>query len=269
MDAPDRSLPSLDDLGRDLLEVRPWRRALSLAAPFLLAGLFFLLGAGGHWLGALACAMAISFLTYGSVSHDLVHRTLRLPLSLNEWLLCTMELLTFRSGHAYRVTHLHHHARFPAHDDLEATVARLPLWRALLEGFTLQPRLWLFALRKPGAHRAWVIGEGAAIAALLLLAACAFPWTPLPAIYAGLMIAGSWVYPVATVIIPHHAAGQDPLTQTRLFRGRVLSLIALEHLYHLEHHLYPQVPHHNWPRLARRLDPYFARLGLRPIKVLF
>jgi fatty acid desaturase len=30
----------------------------------------------------------------------------------------------------------------------------------------------------------------------------------------------------------------------------VLSLLALEHLYHLEHHLHPQVPHHHWPELG-------------------
>ena len=75
--------------------------------------------------------------------------------------------------------------------------------------------------------------------------------------------------PFATAYVVHDANGDGALRQTRLFRGRVLSLLAIEHLYHLEHHLYPQVPHHNWPRLARRLDPYFARLGLEPIKLLF
>ena len=83
------------------------------------------------------------------------------------------------------------------------------------------------------------------------------------------MVAGSWIYPFVTAYVVHDAAGRDDLTRTRLFRGRLLSLLALEHLYHLEHHLYPQVPHHNWPRLARRLDPYFARLGLQPVTFLF
>ena len=83
------------------------------------------------------------------------------------------------------------------------------------------------------------------------------------------MIAGSWIFPIVTVLIPHNAHGEHEWTQTRLFRGRVLSLLAFEHLYHLEHHLYPQVPHHNWPELAHRLDPHFAQLGLRPIKLLF
>ena len=65
------------------------------------------------------------------------------------------------------------------------------------------------------------------------------------------------------------ATARSELTRTRLFRGAVLSVLAVEHLYHLEHHLYPQVPHHNWPRLARRLDPYFVQHGLKPIKLLF
>jgi beta-carotene hydroxylase len=59
------------------------------------------------------------------------------------------------------------------------------------------------------------------------------------------------------------------LTQTRLFRGKVASIIAMEHLYHLEHHLYPAVPHHNWPKLARRLDPYFKDAGVDPVVLGF
>jgi beta-carotene hydroxylase len=59
------------------------------------------------------------------------------------------------------------------------------------------------------------------------------------------------------------------LQQTRVFRGKVASLIAFEHLYHLEHHLYPSVPHQNWPTLARRLDPYLLRAGITPIKFWF
>ena len=264
-----RELPSLDELGRDLLRVAGWRKVVSLAVPFLLFAAFFMLAARGHWWLALACPVAISFLTYGSVSHDLVHRTLGLPRVWNEILLCAMELMAVRSGHAYRLSHLHHHARFPADDDIESAAARLPLPRALLEGFTVQWRLWYIAVRETGPHQAWVAGEGMAIAAMVLGAIGLLPWTMAPAIYVGLMVAGSWIFPITTVIIPHDAHGDGPLRQTRLFRGKVLSILAFEHLYHLEHHLYPQVPHQNWPVLARRLDPHFERAGLKPIKLLF
>jgi beta-carotene hydroxylase len=264
-----RDLPNLDELGRDLLRVPTWRRALSLTVPFLLMIAFFPLAVHGHWVLALACPVVLSFLTYGSVSHDLVHRTLGLPRWLNEALLCAMELIAVRSGHAYRWSHLHHHARFPEEDDIEAAAARLPLSRALLEGFTLQWRLWYLAVRQPGPHHAWVLGEGISLAVILVGALASLPWTMLPALYGGLMIAGSWIFPIITVLIPHDARGDGLLGQTRLFRGRVLSLLALEHLYHLEHHLYPQVPHHNWPVLAQRLDPHFERAGVKPVILLF
>ena len=46
-------------------------------------------------------------------------------------------------------------------------------------------------------------------------------------------------------------------------------MLALGHLYHLEHHLYPAVPHQNWPELARRLDPHLRRAGVRPVRLWF
>lgn len=265
--APD--LPSLEELGLDLLRVPLWRRVLSLGMPFVLVIAFFPLAACGWWLPALACPVLLSFFTYGSISHDLVHRTLALPRWLNEFLLSAIELIAIRSGHAYRLSHLHHHAHFPDESDVETASACMLLPGALLDGITVQWRLWFWAVAQPSRQRGWIVGEGIAIALVLLATLVSLAWTPLPAIYVALMIAGSWTIPIITVLIPHDPQGATALTQTRLFRGKVLSVIALEHLYHLEHHLFPRVPHHNWPALARRLDPHFARLGLRPIKLLF
>lgn len=261
-------MPTLDALGRDLTHVSAWRRALALLTPFVLTALFFVFAARGWWIAALACPVLLSFLTYGSISHDLVHRNLGLPRWLNETLLTAIELLAFRSGHAYRVVHLHHHAHFPAKDDLEGSAAGMSWWRALLEGPALQFRLWMFAMRRGGPHRKWALLEATASTLMLIGAAALIPVTPLPAIYAALMIMGSWVFPFITAYIPHDPRGESELTQTKLFRGRVLSVVALEHLYHLEHHLYPQVPHQNWPELARRLDPHFAAQGLRAIRLI-
>lgn len=262
-------LPSLDTLGRDLLVLPRWRSTLSLSLPFLLVACFFVLANDGLWIAALACPVVLSFITYGSISHDLVHRTLSLPRWLNEPLLCAIELVALRSGHAYRFTHLHHHARFPAEDDIEARAARMSLIGALLDGMTLQPRLWFFAIRAAKRERGWMVSEGIAVIVLVCGSIALIPITPLPAIYCALMIAGSWIFPLVTVFIPHNAAAATELRQTRLFRGKVLSIVAAGHLYHLEHHLYPQVPHHYWPRLARRLDPHFARLGVEPVMLLF
>jgi beta-carotene hydroxylase len=264
-----KDLPLFDVLGRDLLVIHPVRRARSLVMPFALVIAFFVLAEYGRWAEAIASAMLLTFLTYGSISHDLVHRTLRLPPAVNEGFLCAIELLSLRSGHAYRLVHLHHHAQFPATDDLEGAAAGMTWWRALLDGVTLQPRLWAFAFRRGGRDRLWIGGEVFVVVVVLVASIVAARWTIAPALFAALMIAGSWLFPFITSFIPHDPKGETALTQTRLFRGRVLSLVALEHLYHLEHHLYPQVPHHNWPELGRRLDPYFARAGLRPVRIFF
>lgn len=263
------NLPTLDELGRDLLHVSRLAIFISLVFPFILTLGFFIFSLLGWWLMALLCPVLISFFTYASVSHDLVHRTLGLPKALNEMLLCAIELLVLRSGHAYRASHFHHHAKFPADDDLEGAASRMPFFRALLDGFTLQFRIWRHAMRLGKADRLWICREGIAILVLLSLSLVAIPWTMLPAIYCGLVIAGSWVYPIMTSWIPHDASGTSELTQTRLFRGQVIRYLAIEHLYHLEHHLYPQVPHHRWPDLAKRLDPHFQKLGIPAIKIWF
>jgi len=258
-------VPSLDELGRDLLRVSRARKAICLAFPFLVTALFFVFAARGWWIPAILCTMVLSFITYGSVSHDLVHRNLDLPSWINEPLLAAIELLAFRSGHAYRWTHLHHHARFPSDDDIEGAAAAMPWWRALLDGVTLQPRLWAAALRHRGPHRPWALFEAAAI--LVMLAAAIR--VPALGVYALLVIAGSWIFPFITSYLVHDPHGADELSQTRLFRGRMFSLVAFEHLYHLEHHLFPQVPHQRWPELARRLDPFFESHGVRAVRFLF
>jgi len=61
--------------------------------------------------------------------------------------------------------------------------------------------------------------------------------------------------------------GYGEWTQTRTLRGRIIPAVFLELTYHLEHHLYPQVPSHNLPELARRLDPYLSAAGVRPVAV--
>ena len=94
-----------------------------------------------------------------------------------------------------------------------------------------------------------------------------WPATPGVLVYATMVVAGSWVYPLLTVYLPHHGYGEEPLRQTRTLRGRIVPAVFLELTYHLEHHLYPQVPSHHLPELARRLDPYLARAGVRPVVV--
>jgi beta-carotene hydroxylase len=107
--------------------------------------------------------------------------------------------------------------------------------------------------------------EGLSCVAILILAVCACSRTLVPLVYVVLVVAGSWTFPVITSYLPHNPKGPDELTRTRRFRGKVAAVLFRQHLYHLEHHLYPKVPHHHWATLARRLDPFLDRAGVKPI----
>lgn len=149
-------------------------------------------------------------------------------------------------------------------DDIEADASRMTLRRALFEGVIFQLRTYLWALRRPQARRNWIIAEGIAVLVMLIAAVSASPWTIIPLVYVALMIAGSWIIPLITSYLPHNSEAADEIHQTRFYRGLIFRVFALDHLYHLEHHLYPIVPHQNWPRLARRLDPWLESVGLKP-----
>ena len=108
------AVPPLRVLGADLVRLSRSRRLASVILPFACAGAYFGCAFAGWWPAAVPALVALSFFTYPSTSHDLVHRSLGMSGRTNEVLLCVVELLALRSGHAYRAVHLHHHARFPA-----------------------------------------------------------------------------------------------------------------------------------------------------------
>jgi beta-carotene hydroxylase len=90
-------------------------------------------------------------------------------------------------------------------------------------------------------------------------------FSPIFLIYVSMMVMGSWITPLVTSYLPHVPDEATELFQTRAFRGVMTSVLAVEHLYRLEHHLYPSVPHTNWPALAKRLDPYLHKAGVKPV----
>lgn len=256
-------LPSLRELGDDLLRVSPLRRVITLALPFICMGGYAVFAWLGWWPLAVLSVMALCFITYGSSSHDLVHRTLGLSPKFNDFMLSLIELLSLRSGTAYRLSHLQHHRSLLASDDIEGSVAHGSLMKAILCGPTMQIQLWRWAWAKHKPMRPRLLIEAIGVMAIVAAGVMATRWSIAPAVYVALVVAGSWIFPLITVYIPHDVAGGTELTQTRRFRGLLVRLIAFDHLYHIEHHLYPAVPHHHWKTLADRLDPHFERAGVK------
>jgi beta-carotene hydroxylase len=247
--------PSLNELGSDLTHTTAAQVIIALSLPFLAIASYFLFAFAGAWIAALLSVIFLSFITYGSTTHDLVHANLGLPKRVNDGFLFLIEMLCLRSGTAYRATHLHHHKNFPHADDVEAAAAG-NLKQSLLGAPLLQLRLWLWAWQRCENKRVFLAVEAAWIVFFICTALLWAPHNSILLIYAVLVIGATWIFPVVTVYIPHDPKGSDYLTQTRRFRGRFFSVIAFDHLYHLEHHMYPVVPRHHWKELAQRLDPF-------------
>jgi beta-carotene hydroxylase len=262
-------IPAIDSLGNDLLATPPGQRRLALARPFLGVAVYGL-AAYAHLWWLTPFLVFLIFVAVVTVTHDVVHGSLGLSRRQTEWALFATGAVLLESGHAYRATHLRHHLVFPAPNDPEGDPARLSLIRAIFCGPLFLPRLWCwaYAQTKPGAaQRRWLIVEAAWALNVIVGGVCLLPLTPALLLYASLAIVGSWVYPLLTVHLPHRHYGETPLTQTHTLRGWIIPALFLELTYHLEHHLYPEVPSHNLPELSRRLDGTLRAAGVRPRRV--
>lgn len=258
-------LPTLDELGRDLLVTTPRQRWVALLRPFIgliaygIAAYFDL-----WWITPII--VFLIFVAVVTVTHDVVHGTIGLTKRQTEWALFLMGAVLMESGHAYRTTHHQHHAHFPQDDDPEGYPAKLNLLGAMLYGPVFLVRLWWWAFQRHRGRRnqrVWLLIEAALPLSVVVAGILLWDSTPYVLLYAVLAIVGSWVYPLLTVYLPHKDFGDTPLTQTHTLRGRVIPAIFLELTYHLEHHLYPQVPSHHLAELARRLDPFFQQAGVK------
>ncbi len=263
-------LPTLNDLGTDLLTTTPRQRWIALVRPFIGVIAYALAVYFGLWWLTPIIVFLI-FVAVVTVTHDVVHGTLGLTRRQTDWALFAMGVVLLESGHAYRTTHHRHHSIFPGDDDPEGYPAKMSLFGALIYGPVFLCRLWIWAFQRNHGiftQQLWLLIEG--VIPILAIFGGIVLWNVIPAvlIYVVMAIVGSWIYPLLTVYLPHKDYGDTPLTQTHTLRGHLIPALFLELTYHLEHHLYPQVPSHHLAELARRLDPFFEQVGVKPWKVI-
>lgn len=237
-----------------------------IVRPFVIAGAAVALGATGHVLLALLLLPAL-FATALCCVHCAVHRSLGLPPRANEALITLASMLVFESGHAMAVTHIHHHEADPDAEDPEAYIETLPLWRLVLESPRYRYRLWAWAARRgfprPGPaflEAAWNVGSVGLAVAVIGTA----PW--LSALIAGAH-AGNAVFVVAAARGPHTNYGRAIDSPYVKVRGRITPWFLAGHAWHVEHHLYPEVPLPGLRRLVPVLDPMLDRLGAHEVRV--
>lgn len=257
--------PTLNELGRDLLSIHPIQPVISLTLLWLSLMLYFVSATQSLWLISILAIMIFSFYTYPSVSHDLVHQTWGLNSTFNFALLSVIEGLAFRSGTAYRLSHLHHHQRFPHRDDIEGRAAFSNPIGALLQGPGYIPSLWWWSWQTKPAFKKLLLIELIWIGSFLSFCLISLHWTPVFAFYAFLNICGVWLFPLFLSYIQHVPEGKNELFQTRVYRGLFFSGVFLRQNYHLAHHLYPGISHYNWTKLGKRLEPFYRKYGVKPI----
>src|SRR5260370_79803 len=131
--------PTLRELGLDLLRINSFQRMTCLFMPFACVFVYAIFASHRLWPLAILTLMYLSFVTYGSISHDLVHRTLGLPRPVNEFFLTFIELLAFRSGHAYRLVPLHHHPPFPPYHHIQGAAGPIAFFRTHLPSMIFPP----------------------------------------------------------------------------------------------------------------------------------
>jgi beta-carotene hydroxylase len=262
----DRRIPRLEELGADLLVTTPRQRRIALARPLIGVGVYAVAASLGLWWLTPVIVFLI-FVAVVTVTHDVVHGSLGLRRRQTDWALFLMGAVLLGSGHAYRTTHIQHHRLFPSDDDPEGYPAKISLLGAVLYGPVFLYRLWWWAYcRNKGrpVQRLWLLAEASLPFSAVIGGILLWKTTPAVLVYAVLVIVGGWVFPLLTVHLPHKNYGDTPLTQTHTLRGRIIPALFLELTYHLEHHLYPQVPSHHLAELARRLDPFFQEVGVEP-----
>ena len=246
-------VPSVNELGDDLLTTNRRQLAIALLRPGVAIACYVWAALNGRWFVAVSLVPVV-FVSDVVVVHDLMHRSLRLSRRANSILLGALAMLMLDSGHALAATHQAHHRLYPSREDPEAFLAGWPLWRVLAAGPTYRYRLWRWAWRHQPRERRTIAFEivlQMVIVATAVVVAAVGILTPL-SVYVAVATVGSWLFPVVSVTAVHDPFGPTELQQSKTLHGRVTPRLLLGMGHHLEHHLWPMVPAHHLGETARR-----------------
>lgn len=244
----------------------PWRdlrrlcwhevvRELLIWSPWLLLSWVFAswaLTTWGWWVAALACSF-VFFLTGLRLIHDVFHHNLGLPRWVDDAVMATMSALMLGSMHAVQYNHLRHHRHCMDDEDIEAMSAKMPAWKAILWGPIFPLRLHHAAWVGGGRRlRTWMVVELSLCAIWGVLVFGVFEVAILR-YHLLTMLVGQCLTAFFAVWTVHHDCDRSHYI-ARTLRGRWRTLTTFNMFYHVEHHLFPQLPTRRLPELAVRLD---------------
>jgi fatty acid desaturase len=237
---------------RDLRELSSRKVVQELLLPVPWLALSCWLASRQLYVFALLASF-IFFLTGLRIVHGAYHYTLGLPRFGTELVMFGFSVLMLGSMHAIQETHLRHHRHCLAEDDVEAMGARRTALGAILVGPLFPLVLHRAALASATrARRSWIWAELAANVAwiALVFGAIDFGWLRYHVLA---MTAGQCLTAFFAVWTVHHGC-RDRHVLARTIRRQIAGVVTFSMFFHVEHHLFPQVPTANLHLLARRLD---------------
>jgi fatty acid desaturase len=236
-------------------------KELGLSLPWFALSLY--LAHVGWYLPALAASF-VFFLTGLRQVHNAYHYALGLSRAPTEWVMFALSVLMLGSMHAIQLNHLRHHRHCMNDDDVESMGARMSGLGAILIGplfpFCMHWKAFQLANRR---QLRWIAVELLANAAILILV---FLVLDVPALryHFLVMMIGHCLTAFFAVWTVHHDCDRSHFI-ARTLRGPIKNFLSFSMFFHVEHHLYPNVPTCHLARLAARLDQVAPELQQKQV----
>jgi fatty acid desaturase len=263
---PVLDVPPLSELDGRLVRTSRPRRIWTLMRPIVWVGIFGALSQRGWWILAVAVFPAL-FVSQVVALNDVMHRSIGLGPRATRLAVAFLGCLVIESGHAIRITHLAHHNQGGGPDDPESYVDLLPLRWLLAEMPRYRFRIWGYGWRNSSRReRRWICVE-LGFAATVIAASVSGTAPATVVVFLVLSILAGWAFPLVSAVGPHADWGRDDASHAYRVRGRWLPRLMLNLPFHLEHHLYPEVPSHRLPELAKAIEPFIDRAGIKQVRV--
>lgn len=254
-------LPPIQQLAPDLLQAKRKGLVLMYLRPLVTLALFvwFL---SEQWFWLTLPLTVFHFVCTLGLCHEAVHGAVGLGRRGNNWLLFFGGLLLVESGHGFRLTHVRHHSHMGDSSDIEGEGVARGFWGSLAMGPTFLFKVLLWALRhskKMPEQRRWILAEVGMVVVLWCAMWPLLYWLPELGWYILMMWLISWIKPFTLSYLLHvgYAMKVDRIAVS--VRGWLVENVLFGLSYHMEHHLYPQVPTHRLPELAVRLRPWMGQ----------
>ena len=227
---------------------------------------------GAMWSlrGGAVLASALALNAFVLLLHEGMHGVLFRSPVLNRWVSVALGATVGMSFSAYRVLHTMHHDHLGSDDDPDdyAAYTDRPVVFWLMQGLRLSVGAFIYLVAIPiVASRRGTAGDRVRIAQEYVV--LALLWTAAALLVPSSILIWGWLaaLPVVALMVQIRGLTQHGLTErhdallsSRTVRPHpVVAFFLLNENYHLEHHLYPEVPSYHLPSLHRAAWAHLPR----------